>query len=276
MSRVRPPAVAGSFYPGGVDELAAAVDGMLAEATVALAPAPAPRALISPHAGYVYSGTTAALAYASVQPARGRITRVVLLGPVHRVPVRGCALSGADAFQTPLGRVPVAAAPGLEELPQVSVRPDAHGPEHSLEVQIPFLQRALGDFELLPIAVGDATADEVCQVIEAAGGGEETLVVVSSDLSHYLGYDEARTTDNATLGSILALEGPISHDQACGGTPINGLLLAALHADWRPRLLGACNSGDTAGSHDRVVGYAAVAFDGPTRDVVGATDAAQP
>lgn len=265
MQPIRPPAVAGSFYPGQAPALAAEVGRLLAEASVpAAAHTGVPKALIVPHAGYVYSGTTAARAYATLQAVAHTVQRVVLLGPVHRVAVRGLAAPGAQAFATPLGTIPVdtAAIAALAHLPQVVVSPQAHALEHSLEVQLPFLQAVLPRFSLVPLAVGDATANEVAEVLEALWGGPETLIVVSSDLSHYLPYASAQTTDQASLDHILHLDGPLTHTQACGATPINGLLLAARAHHLQPQLLAHCNSGDTAGDRQRVVGYAAVAFAG--------------
>jgi AmmeMemoRadiSam system protein B len=260
---VRQPAVAGAFYPGQGQALASTVASLLAAArTQADSQSIAPKALIVPHAGYIYSGATAALAYAQLAMLRGSIRRVVLLGPVHRVPVRGLALPGAAAFATPLGEIEVdqAAVTALAALPQVVVSPAAHAMEHSLEVQLPFLQSVLDDFKLVPLAVGDATPAEVAQVLGTLWGGAETLIVISSDLSHFLPYRAAQSIDEDTVHNILALRGSLTHEQACGGTPINGLLLAARHHHLRPRLLGLCNSGDTAGDKQRVVGYASIAF----------------
>jgi AmmeMemoRadiSam system protein B len=221
-----------------------------------------PKAIIVPHAGYIYSGATAALAYARLAPAHKRIRRVVLLGPVHRVAVRGLALPGVDAFATLLGEIEIdqAAVAMLSRLPQVLVSQAAHAHEHSLEVQLPFLQSVLDDFKLLPLAVGDASPLEVAQVIETLWGGPETVIVISSDLSHFLPYAAAQAADRQTTQQILGLHGAITHQQACGGTPVNGLLLAARQHGLQPELLGLCNSGDTAGDKDRVVGYASVAF----------------
>jgi MEMO1 family protein len=215
-----------------------------------------------PHAGYVYSGSTAALAYARLSAVRSTIRRVVLLGPVHRVPVRGLALPGVDRFATPLGEVALDrdAIATIRGLPQVVESPAAHAQEHSLEVQLPFLQAMLDDFSLVPLAVGDATAAEVAQVLEMLWGGPETLIVISSDLSHFMSYDAARKFDQATARDILDLRATVTHAQACGGTPVNGLLLAARNHRLQPHLLGQCNSGDTAGDKQRVVGYAAFAF----------------
>lgn len=261
MQTIRPAAVAGMFYPGNATELARDVATMLAEAESRAAPL-TPKAMIVPHAGYIYSGPIAASAYALLQPLAKTVRRVVLLGPTHRVAVRGIALPGTDAFSTPLGTVQVdqEAVRAIASLPQVTVSPQAHAQEHSLEVHLPFLQTVLPDFKLLPLAVGMATAQEVAEVLEALWGGEETLIVVSSDLSHYLPYNAARQVDGATAQAILDLRQPISHEQACGGTPVNGLVLAARRHALTPHLLDLRNSGDTAGDKSRVVGYGAFAF----------------
>ncbi len=263
MHRVRKAAVAGSFYPGSPHTLAADVGMLLVDATrnthqVTVAP----KALIVPHAGYIYSGSTAAKAYASLEPAAQTIRRVVLLGPVHRVPVRGLAAPGVEAFSTPLGEIAIDmdAIASLAHLPQVTVSSAAHAMEHSLEVQLPFLQAVLPHFKLVPLAVGDATAQEVAQVLSALWGGPETLILISSDLSHFLPYAEAQAKDQTTMDHILRLDGPLTHNQACGATPINGLLLAARAHHLHAQLLTQCNSGDTTGDRQRVVGYAAVAF----------------
>ncbi|WP_114972295.1 AmmeMemoRadiSam system protein B [Rhodoferax ferrireducens] len=270
MHRVRQPAVAGAFYPGQGKILSIDVMGMLAAAkSVADTTAKAPKAIIVPHAGYIYSGPTAALAYARLAAGRETIRRVVLLGPVHRVPVRGLALPDADSFATPLGEIEVDqdAVATITSLPQVVVSPMAHRLEHSLEVQLPFLQSVLDDFKLLPLAVGDATPPEVAQVLEALWGGPETLIVISSDLSHFLHYRAAQTMDRETVQNIMNLNSSLTHEQACGGTPVNGLLLAAKQHHLQPRLLGLCNSGDTAGDKNRVVGYAAFAFMEEAHDI---------
>jgi AmmeMemoRadiSam system protein B len=260
---VRPPAVAGSFYPESPSRLAEAVRSYLAAAG-AEGKAAAPKALIAPHAGYVYSGPTAGFAYARIAAARDRIERVVLIGPAHRVPVPGLAAPDAGAFATPLGEVPLDAATlqRLLELPQVSVLHAAHELEHSLEVHLPFLQIALGSFSLVPLVVGDAQPEEVAQVLEAVWNGPETLVVVSSDLSHYQDYATAQRMDAATARAIEALQPQdIRYDDACGRVPIQGLLVAARRKDLRAHRLDVRNSGDTAGSRDTVVGYGAWAFD---------------
>jgi hypothetical protein len=262
MHPIRPPAVAGTFYPGGSQTLSRDVLTLLATAKPEAATATPPKALIVPHAGYIYSGATAAQAYASLTSVRGTIRRVVLLGPVHRVPVRGLALPGAAFFATPLGQIEIdqEAVAAIGALPQVVRSPAAHAQEHSLEVQLPFLQLALDNFKLLPLAVGDATPAEVAQVLDAVWGGDETLIVISSDLSHFLPYASAQAVDHETVQGILQLQPDLNHQQACGATPVNGLLLAARKHQLQPHLLGLCNSGDTAGDKSRVVGYAAVAF----------------
>jgi hypothetical protein len=263
MTRIRPPAVAGSFYPARREDLRKLVDNLLHDAGTGHATPAPPKALIAPHAGYIYSGPVAAHAYARLLPYARQITRVILLGPVHRVPVRGLALPGTDGFATPLGtvRIDTDAAASVSHLPQVTTSADAHMPEHSLEVHLPFLQQVLTDFRLLPLAVGDASAREVADVLDILWGGPETLIVVSSDLSHYLPYEQARRTDSETCKAILSLsQTPVRHDRACGGTPVSGLLLAAQRHHLHPQLLDLRNSGDTAGDRDRVVGYAAFAF----------------
>lgn len=268
MVPLRPAAVAGMFYPAVARELAAEVDDMLGHSAGGeLAPG-FPKALIVPHAGYVYSGGVAAEAYDRLRPARGIVRRVVLLGPCHRVPVRGLALPDAAAFDTPLGRVPIEreAVESLAGLPQVVVSGAVHAEEHALEVQLPFLQRVLGEFSLVPLAVGAATPAEVAEVIEKLWGGEETLIVVSSDLSHYHPYDEARAIDRATARAILDFSADIDHEQACGATPVAGLLLAARRHGLNVELLDLRNSGDTAGGRGRVVGYGSFAlWDGAPR-----------
>ena len=263
MHQVRPPAVAGTFYPGQAAALSATVQDLLRPVAPGRpVPDAPPKALVVPHAGYVYSGATAAQAYAAIAPWRSSIRRVVLLGPVHRVPVRGLALPGVDALATPLGEVPVEAAAvhALRGLPQVVTSAAAHAQEHSLEVQLPFLQTVLERFSVVPLAVGDATPQEVSDVLDRLWGGHETLIVISSDLSHYLTHAQAQMVDRQSIETLLALQPRLSHRQACGATPINGLLLASRHHHLTPRLLALCNSGDTAGDRQRVVGYAAVAL----------------
>ena len=263
MERIRRPAVAGTFYPGDPRQLAAEVDELL-DGVAQFEPRMGhPKALIVPHAGYIYSGPVAAAAYDELAPARGIVKRVVLLGPVHRVPVRGLALPLADGFETPLGRVPIdrAACASIARLKQVVTSEPAHAMEHSLEVQVPFLQKTLGPFTLVPLAVGSASISEVAETIEQLWGGEETRIVVSTDLSHYHPYDEARSIDGRTLGRIAAYATDIDHEEACGATPLNGLLHLARAKGLSIRQLAANNSGDTAGGKGRVVGYSAFALD---------------
>ncbi|QDX81080.1 AmmeMemoRadiSam system protein B [Denitratisoma sp. DHT3] len=257
---LRPPAVAGLFYPGDGQQLAVEVSALLAECHP---PRLRPKALIAPHAGYIYSGPVAAQAYALLEPLRPVVRRVLLLGPVHRVPVRGLATTGASHFRTPLGDVPIDGAAVREacRLPQVAIYDQAHGAEHSLEVHLPFLQTVLDEFSLVPFAVGMASASEVAEVLDLLWGGEETLIVVSSDLSHYQPYQEARQRDRHTADDILHLRLLGDHEQACGATPINGLLEVARRRHLRPTLLDLRNSGDTAGDKSRVVGYGAFAFE---------------
>jgi AmmeMemoRadiSam system protein B len=262
MLNTRPAAVAGTFYPADASALRGAVDRLLAEAGPAPREAAAFKALIVPHAGYVYSGPIAAAAYARVAAAAAGIRRVVLLGPAHRVPFRGLALPGVDEFATPLGRVAVdaAGAAAARRLPQVADNVLAHAAEHSLEVQLPFLQRVLGDFGLVPLVVGGATGESVAAVLDLLWGGPETLIVVSSDLSHFHPYREAQALDRSTANTILELAPRLDHEEACGATPVNGLLLAARRRGLVPELLDLRNSGDTAGDRRQVVGYAAFGF----------------
>lgn len=253
--------MAGLFYPADPDELRATVDRALAVPVPA--DEPAPKAVIVPHAGYVYSGPTAGVAYARLARLRDRIAHVVLLGPAHRVWVDGLAVSGADAFETPLGAVQVDDALRRRALAHPAVRIDdhAHASEHSLEVQLPFLVRTLGRFTLLPLAVGGARAADVASVLDLVWGGDETLVVVSSDLSHYHDYATARARDTRTTAAIVAGRGDdVSDDDACGARPIRGLLEAARSRGLAVRVLDLRNSGDTAGDRDRVVGYGAFAL----------------
>jgi len=259
---VRAAAVAGIFYPGESSELSRSIQALFADATGANPWLGPPKALIVPHAGYIYSGPIAASAYAPLARLRGIIERVVLLGPAHHLALTGLALPGASAFDTPLGRVRVdAEAAGLlRSLAGVSVNPAAHVREHAIEVQLPFLQQVLGTFRIIPLAVGHATAEAVAEAIEALWGGLETLIIVSSDLSHYLPYERAQAMDRRTCASISDLEPLASHEQACGATAVNGLLLAARRHGLRPHLMDLRNSGDTAGDRSHVVGYAAFAF----------------
>jgi len=260
MSSIRQPAVAGLFYPAAPEELHAMIQGFLAQAAGDGTP---PKAIIAPHAGYIYSGPVAASVYARLRPLRGRIQRVVLLGPSHRVGFEGLALSSADFFRTPLGDIPLdaSARQQLATLPQVRVMDEAHLMEHSLEVHLPFLQEVLGEFSLVPLVVGEASAEEVDAVLERLWGGPETLVVVSSDLSHYHSYDQAREMDRDTSQAIETLRyRDLGYDDACGRNPVRGLLLAAGRHGLGGHTVDLRNSGDTAGPRDRVVGYGAYLF----------------
>ena len=263
MSTIRRAAVSGSFYPGEPAALAAEVASYIS-AVPAAGGAP-PKAIIAPHAGYMYSGPIAGSVYARLAPLRGRISRVVLAGPAHRVYVTGAAIPSADAFASPLGDVALdtQALARLRELPFVEVSDRAHALEHSLEVHVPFLQAVLGDFKLVPIVVGDASPDEAAAILEALWGGPETLIVVSSDLSHYHSYDVARSCDRDTADAILSLDAHLVPEEACGAAPINGLLQAARRRGLEPELVDLRNSGDTAGDRSRVVGYGAFAFTEP-------------
>jgi AmmeMemoRadiSam system protein B len=259
MARVRLPAAAGSFYPASPSALATAVDGWLERAPIS--DRERPSALVVPHAGYVYSGAVAATAYATLRAFKGRTPRVLLLGPCHFLPLRGLAYPDVDVLCTPLGEVPL--DEDLREraarFRQVSASSEAHEAEHSLEVQLPFLQRVLGPFRVLPLVVGSADAEEVEEVLDALWA-PDVLPIVSSDLSHYLPYEDAREADRETAERVLSLDGPLDRGSACGAAGISGLLLAARKRGLRPRLLDLRSSGDTAGGHDEVVGYGAFAF----------------
>ncbi len=267
---IRPPAVAGTFYPASAPALAQELEVYLATAKP---PPLRPKALIAPHAGYMYSGPVAATAYALLRPLKDSVRRVVLLGPAHRVWVPGLALPGADAFRTPLGDIPLDqdAMAEIAPLPQVEVNPAAHAMEHSLEVHLPFLQAVLGTFSLVPLVVGGATPRQVEEVLDRLWGGPETLIVISSDLSHYLPYAEARARDADTVAAMMRLDTSLVGDQACGAHPVNGLLSLARRRGLEPHLLDLRNSGDTAGDRARVVGYAALAFTEPVRQDIEAT-----
>ncbi|MDQ7012124.1 MAG: AmmeMemoRadiSam system protein B [Mariprofundaceae bacterium] len=260
-SEIRPPAVAGTFYPAEADILRKMVDDFLSSAAPVDVPRH-PKAMIAPHAGYIYSGPTAGCAYALLEAKK--VKRVVLLGPTHRVPVYGLALPDADAFATPLGEVPLDrdAMETVRAMPQVQISDAAHALEHSLEVQLPFLQRRLESFTLVPFAIGQATNEEVAEVLDKLWGDEDTLVVISSDLSHYLPYDVAREVDAETADMIVAMRPVIRHEQACGATPVNGLLTTAETHPLSATLVDLRNSGDTAGDKSQVVGYGAFAFTG--------------
>lgn len=255
---IRNPAVAGMFYPADPHRLQAQIQQMLAQSDP---PPIRPKALIVPHAGYIYSGQVAAQAYRLLQQYP-QICRVVLLGPAHRVYVPGLAVSSATAYTTPLGTIPVAvdAVGEILGLSQVQVSDLAHAPEHSLEVQLPFLQSVLENFQLVPILVGDADAPQTAAVIEQLWGDDGTLILVSSDLSHFHPYREAQQIDRATGDAILRMSEALVGEQACGCHAINGLMHSARQHRMKITELAICNSGDTAGDKERVVGYGAYAL----------------
>lgn len=264
MPSTRPAAVAGSFYPADPEILRAQVNHLLDEARRAPRAERPPKLLVVPHAGYAYSGAVAAQAYARLVPWRDTLRRVVLLGPVHRVPVRGLAAPQALAFETPLGSVPVdrGAIADLRGLRQVVHDNLPHALEHSLEVQLPFLQAALDPgFSLVPLVVGQAAPEQVAEVLQSLWGGDETVVIVSTDLSHYLDYALAYARDQTTIARVLALDTDIQPHEACGARPLNGALLMARRLGLLPQLLDLRNSGDTAGDRARVVGYASMVFE---------------
>lgn len=260
MTVIRHPAVAGLFYPADASELRAGIKTLLDQ--VEPQSGPVPKALIAPHAGYVYSGPVAAAAYARLRPYRNRYTRVILLGPCHRVATMNLALSGADVFRTPLGDVPLdKEVIATLHTPRVRVFEAAHQFEHSLEVHLPFLQMVLGSFTLVPLVIGDTAPETVAEVIDTLWGGNETLVVISSDLTHYLAYDKARARDRHTAVAIEHLDADgIDDTDACGATPIRGLLIEAKRRAMQVTTLDLRNSGDTAGGKDQVVGYGAWMF----------------
>ena len=260
----RPPAVAGTFYPAEPDVLRASIHRYLEMARASSAPSETPpKALIVPHAGFVYSGPVAASGYVLLEDAADRIERVILFGPSHHVPFGGLAVAGHATFETPLGSVTIDAASReqLLRLPYVHVLNEAHHWEHSLEVQLPFLQEVLHGFTLLPIVVGQSASKQVAEVLDSCWGGDETLIIISSDLSHYCDYDTARSMDAATARAIEALDPPrIRHDDACGRIAVQGLLQAARRHSLTATTLDLRNSGDTAGPRDEVVGYGTWAF----------------
>ncbi len=260
MTFIRPPAVAGTFYPGDAGELQRSVRHYL-DAAATPAATPSPKAIVVPHAGYVYSGALAAAAFARIDT--DAITRVVLLGPCHRVALNGLALSSAASFHTPLGDIELDTqlAAQITGLPQMQVFDATHEQEHSLEVQLPFLQVLLDEFTLLPLVVGQAAPDAVAEVLDRVWGGPETLIVISTDLTHFLDYHSAQTVDAATCKAVENLDSEsIGDDQACGRMPLKGLLTLAKNRGMAVETIGLCNSGDTAGTKDRVVGYGAWAF----------------
>lgn len=261
MLDVRMPAVAGMFYPAHAAELGKTVQDFLAK--VQPTGGKPPKLLIAPHAGYVYSGPIAASAYALLKPLRGRVARVVLIGPSHRVGFKGLALCTANAYAIPGRTIPIdrTMEARLAQIPGVGLLDQAHVPEHSLEVHLPFLAEVLGEFQLVPIVAGQASAALVADVLEAAGDGDDCLIVVSTDLSHYHDYDEARRIDAQTVAAIERLDGDfLDGNRACGHVPVAGALEMAKRRGFRVETLDVRNSGDTAGPKDRVVGYGAWAF----------------
>lgn len=259
-TNVRPPAVAGTFYPAGADQLRAQVQRFLDGARSS---GPVPKALIVPHAGYPYSGPIAASGYARLAAARRTIRRVVLIGPTHRARVAGLATSSADYFATPLGDVPIDrdAVSQVLSLPQVHVADAAHAQEHCLEVHLPFLQVLLDQFRIVPLLASRTTTDEIAEVFELLWGGPETLIVISSDLSHYHSYEQARRIDLRTSTAIVQLNGQdVRHEQACGYLPIRGLIRVVSRNGLQAQAVDLRNSGDTAGTRSEVVGYGAFAF----------------
>jgi AmmeMemoRadiSam system protein B len=259
---VRHPAVAGLFYPADPDALHAVLDQLLANAHTEIHLPKAPKALIVPHAGYPYSGPVAAAAYSLIEPLRKQIKRVVLIGPSHRVYLRGVALPQVKTFVTPLGEIPIDTQ-GRDILLRrgdVLASDAAHAMEHCLEVQLPFLQTVLNDFTLLPLVIGSTTPAQVAGVLADVWGGPETLVLASSDLSHYHSYDYANEMDAATAADIVNRHTDITHEQACGASGINGLLSIAQQLGLQVAEIARQNSGDTAGDSRRVVGYGAFAI----------------
>jgi AmmeMemoRadiSam system protein B len=260
---VRPPAVAGMFYPARAEAVRSLLRQCFAGSVAPDPDAAVPVAIVVPHAGHIYSGPIAASAYRRVEQAHDVIHRVLLLGPSHFVPFRGLALTSADRWETPIGLVPIDidAVERLQRLPSVRVDDAPHAREHSLEVQLPFLQTVLDDFTLVPVAVGDATPEEVAPVIEAMWTDPHTLVVVSTDLSHYHRYETAIRQDAATAAAIVDLRyADIGDHDACGARPLRGLLRAVEARRLRVEQIDLRNSGDTAGDRSRVVGYGAFAI----------------
>ena len=258
---IRPSAVAGQFYPADPNRLQTQISGLLASITKPVKGIP--KALIAPHAGYIYSGVVAAAAFATLRNSAPAITRVVLIGPAHYVRVGGIAIPTVDTFETPLGRVPVdvSALGDITDLPFVIVTDVPHAPEHALEVELPFLQALLTSFRLVPLLVGDTTPEETAHVLRRLWGGPETLIVVSSDLSHYHDYETARRIDASTAAAIEHCDWVrIGQEQACGCQAVAGLLVEARRRSLNVRRLSLCNSGDTEGPRDRVVGYGAWLF----------------
>lgn len=255
----RAPALAGLFYPAEPSRLNASVQDFLDRAATAPTSPQAPKAIIVPHAGYAYSGAIAASAYRVVAAHRARYTRVVLLGPAHRVAVGGIAIPSSDCFEFPGGAIALdtAALSALAALPGVVVSDRAHAAEHSLEVQLPFLAAALDTFTLVPFVVGACAPAIVAEALRAVWGGAETLIVASSDLSHFLPYAAAAATDRATAAALVRRATNLQGREACGAHALNGLMTMAREHDLAVDMLDVCNSGDTAGDRTRVVGYGA-------------------
>ncbi|HJV49301.1 MAG TPA: AmmeMemoRadiSam system protein B [Geothrix sp.] len=258
MLTVRPPSVAGRFYPGDPARLREDVDRMLS--VVYVPPEdPTPKALIVPHAGYPYSGPVAASAYARLLREGPTLERVVLLGPSHHAAFQGMALPESRTFETPLGTMDLD-QDALADLPHVRRSEAIHRPEHSLEVQLPFLQRVAPKAQLVPLLVGEVTPFQIAEVLKTLWGGSETVIVISSDLSHYLPYRVGRAMDEETVRRILHLDTTLESERACGATPVAGFLEAAKRRKLHPVLLDLRSSGDTAGDMEEVVGYGAFAF----------------
>lgn len=257
--RIKQAAVAGMFYPQQPDDLALLVSQLLADNPKQ---GGRPVAIQVPHAGLIYSGGIAALAYNRIRPYLADYRRVVLLGPTHRVPLQGMAVMTAERWQTPLGEIEIdiALSQLLLEEGLVSVNDLAHAQEHCLEVQLPFLQFMQHDLNVLPVLVGQTPLESVVSLITRVMTEADTLLLVSSDLSHFHPYEQAKRQDQATLACINQLNSEIQPQQACGCYALNGLLAYAAKTGLKPELLGYCNSGDTAGDHQRVVGYCAYAF----------------
>jgi len=261
MERVQPAVVAGYFYPADANQLRSEISRYLQQARSEATSVP--KALIAPHAGYVYSGPVAGSAYAQLGSLRNKVSRVVILAPAHRVAFSGIAQSSAIAFRTPLGEIEVDldALESIADLPQVQQRDDAFRNEHSIEVHLPFLQQTLDAFKIVPLLVGDAIPAQVDEILERLWGGSETLIVISSDLSHYLSYEDAKKMDREASLAIESLNpGHLSYHHACGRIPVSGLLLAARRHQLKVKTLDLRNSGDTSGGRDRVVGYGAYAL----------------
>lgn len=259
---IRQPAVAGSFYPNDRHQLSDLISQQLSERSSAPTINVCPKILIVPHAGYVYSGPIAASAYHQLVEYKDEIKRVVLLGPSHRVPLQGIAIPDASVFKTPLGTIEIdqQAIIKIKHMEGVKVSPHAHAHEHSLEVQLPFLQSVLTEFTIVPLVVGHVSPEQVSAIINELFGNEETLIVISSDLSHYHSYEHARSIDQETTVAIEKLHTDLNGDQACGSYALNGALMAAKQHHLNVVTLDLRNSGDTAGSKDQVVGYGAYAL----------------